>query len=523
MEAMMKVYKGAIITCDDKNTVAKYLVEDGGRIVYVGDDLPAQYASAKKMSLGKRALIPAFTDSHIHFASFATFHAGLNVMHAKSNAQILEMLKVHAAATKEKIVIGFGASPYSVVDGRLVNREELDSVCPDKPVFMVKYDGHACVINTKLLEKVRQKVSGLRGYHEDTGEMNQEAFFAVSDYITNAIPVLKLVENMQKAVDYMASKGIGMIHTVSGVGFTGDLDVDLERWFGQGLDNGMQLRVFFQTMDVSKAVKRHLPRLGGCFATALDGCFGSRDAALLEPYANSDSTGVLYYTDEQVIAFCKEANRAGLQIEMHAIGDAAFRQATKAIKAALDDYPREDHRHAIIHACLPTQEGLDICEKYHILLPVQSAFINWPQEPDSYLAEILGERSNRLNPLRDFCDRGLVLSAGSDGPCTDPDPIEWIHRACNHSVPEQSLSVYEALRMCTYNGYYTTFDEKERGSLEAGKIADMVILSENPYEIDVQNLKEIQVERLLLQGKPYQKVNKNVIVQLVKGMVRKQK
>ena len=125
--------------------------------------------------------------------------------------------------------------------------------------------------------------------------MLQDAFFAVSDYVTNSIPILKLIRNMQKAADYMASKGIGMIHSVSGVGFVRDLDVDLERWFAAGMENGLQMRVFFQTMDVEKAVKRHLPRIGGCFETALDGCFGSVDAALLEPYENTDDKGVLYY------------------------------------------------------------------------------------------------------------------------------------------------------------------------------------------------------------------------------------
>ena len=88
---------------------------------------------------------------------------------------------------------------------------------------------------------------------------------------------------------------------------------------------------------MKKVQKRHLPRVGGCFATALDGCFGSKDAALRVPYENSDSKGVLYYSDAQVAEFCKKANRAGLQIEMHAIGDAAFDQATRALKAALDN------------------------------------------------------------------------------------------------------------------------------------------------------------------------------------------
>ena len=145
---------------------------------------------------------------------------------------------------------------------------------------------------------------------------------------------------------------------------------------------------------------------------------------------------MLYYSDETVIDFCMRANRAGLEIEMHAIGDAAFEQATKALKAALDDYPGDDHRHGIIHACLPTEEGLKICADYGIHLPMQTSFIDWPQEPDAYLVSILGpERAAQLNPLRTMWDRGIVLSAGSDAPCTDPDPILWMYKACNHSIP----------------------------------------------------------------------------------------
>ncbi len=517
----MKIYKGNIITCDKNDNVYNYLVEDDGKIIYTGNSLPEEYSVGEVTDLGEKALIPAFADSHIHFASFATFHSGLNVMNARSNAEILEMLKEFVAKSKDKLILGFGASPYSVTDGKLVTRRQLDRVCPDKPLFMVKYDGHACVVNTKLLEKVDNKVKNLRGYHPDTGEMNQEAFFVVSDYVTNSIPIVQLIKNMQNAIDYMASKGIGMIHSVSGVGFVADLDVDLERWFARGIDNGMQLRVFFQTMNIDKAKRRKLTRIGGCFESALDGCFGSADAALLQPYENSDDKGVLYYTDEQVEKFCKEANRAGMQIEIHAIGDAAFDQAVRALKSALDDLPRKDHRHAIIHACLPTEAGIKICGEYGIQLPVQSAFINWPQEPDEYLTQILGNRSEKLNPLKSFADAGIMLSAGSDGPCTDPDPINWLHKACNHSIPDQSLTIQQALKMCTYNGYAATFDEKYRGSLEAGKIADMVILSGNPFTTDISKLNTLKVQQLILNGQPYKKLNQNPIGQILKGIINK--
>ncbi len=515
----MKVYEGAILTCDEQNSVYRYLVEEGGKIIYTGDELPEKYSGAEVIRLGEKALVPSFTDSHIHFASYATFHAGLNVADARSNAEILEMIRDFAAKCDDKMVIAFGASPHSVAEKHFVTREQLDEVCPERPLFMVKYDGHTCVVNTRLLERIKDKAQNLRGYHADTGEMNQEAFFAVSDYVTNSVSIPKLLKNMQKAADYMASKGIGMIHTVSGVGFAMDMDVDMEKWFGKGLDNGMQLRVFFQTMDVNKAKRRGLPRIGGCFATALDGCFGSADAAMLAPYEGTDNTGVLYYSDEKVIDFCKKANRAGLQIEMHAIGDAAFDQAAKALKAALEDFPREDHRHTIIHACLPTEEGIRICREYKIGLAVQSAFIDWPQEPNDYLESILGERAAKLNPFRTYLENGIMMSVGSDGPCTEPDPINWIYKACNNGA--ESLSVQQALRMCTFNGYWQTFDEKERGSLEPGKFADMAILSGNPYNTEPTALNTLKVEKLLLGGKDYRPLTENPVKQVLRGVFRK--
>lgn len=514
----MKVYKGAILTCDAQDHVYRYLVEDRGHIAYVGDDLPEEYAEVPVIELGNRALVPAFGDSHIHFASFATFNAGLNVADAKSNAEILEMIREFVPKCKDKLLIAFGASNHSVAEKKFVTRKELDSVCPDKPLFMVKYDGHTCVVNTKLLNILKDKVKELRGYHEDTGEMNQEAFFKFSDYVSSSVPPVKLIRNMQIAADHLASKGIGMIHSVSGVGYTMDLDVDMEHWFSKGLDNGLQMRVYFQTMDVKKAKRRKMVRIGGCFESALDGCFGSADAAMLEPYEGTDDKGILYYSDEQVTEFCKKANRAGLQIEIHAIGDAAFAQATRALKAALDDCPRKDHRHTIIHACLPTEEGIQICAEYEIALAIQSCFIDWPNEPQEYLEGLLGERAAQLNPFKTYAERGIVQALGSDGPCTEPDPISWIHKACNNG--DQSLTVQQALKMCTYNVYWMSFDETMRGSLELGKYADMVILSENPYKVDVTKLDQIQVEQLLLQGQPYQKISKNPVGQVLKGMLR---
>lgn len=520
----MKCYHGDILTVNVKDEVCSWLVEDGGKIVFVGNELPERYRGAELVELGGKALCPSFADTHQHLASFSAFHAGLNVMDAASNREISEMVRDFVRRSSAKTLIAFGASPYSVEEGRLLSRAELDAVCPDRPMMVVKYDGHACIINTPLLKKLEKKLAPLRGYHPDTGEMNQEAFFKVSDYITNSLSPMELVKNLQNAVDFEASRGIGMVHTVSGIGFVVNLDITLEQFFARSLTNGFQVRVFPQSLDIRAATRRKLPRIGGCFACALDGCFGSHDAAMNEPYTDDGTGGVLYYSDEKVTEFCKKANRAGLQIEMHAIGDRAFDQAARALRAALDDFPREDHRHGIIHACLPTETGLQICRDYHIQLPVQSAFINWKQEPDAYLERILGaERTAALNPLRTFWDMGIRICAGSDAPCTAPNPVDWIDKAVNHANPAQALTVPEALRMCTINGYRATFDEAERGSLEVGKIADMVMLSENPCKMEPARLHELRAEQLLLGGKPYESCRRGVAGAMLKGMFSRAK
>lgn len=521
----MKCYKGSIVTVNGKDEVFSYLVEDGGKILYVGNTLPREYAAAAVTDLQGGALIPAFVDTHQHLASFSTFHAGLNVMEASSNGEIAEMVRAFAQGSQKKTLIAFGASPYSVKEGRLIRREELDAVCPDKELMVVKYDGHACVVNTRLLQKLENKVKNLRGFHPDSGEMNQEAFFQVSNYITNSLSIPELFGSMQKAVDFQASRGIGCIHTVSGVGFAGDLDITMEQVFAKSLKNGFQIRVFPQSLDIRAATSRKLPRIGGCFACALDGCFGSHDAAMNEPYADAaGGDGVLYYDDETVIDFCRKANQAGLQIEMHAIGDRAFDQACRALKAALEDFPRTDHRHGIIHDCLPTEAGRTICREYGIAMPMQSAFISWKQEPDRYLEQILGkERADRLNPLKTLAEDKIVISLGSDAPCTSPDPIVWLDRAVNHSNPAQAVTIQQALRMATYNGYYTTFDETERGSLKAGKVADMVILSANPYEVPASQLKNLRVEALLLGGVPYESCRENVVKAALRGLTSRAK
>jgi predicted amidohydrolase YtcJ len=518
----MKIFHGNIISCDKDDSVYSYLIEDKGKIVYVGNDLPSQFSSGGKIiDLGEKALLPSFGEGHVHFSNWAVFNATFDVRSAKKIADLGPIINEYANRDKKaKALLGYGYSRHNIAERRYATRQELDKFYSERPIFIVNYDGHSAIINSKTMELLPEEIKKSRGFHEDTGQLFHEAFFKTSDFITKFVPPLVLIKDILKAVDKLAEIGVGIVHPVEGVGFPKDMDVSLVNMIGKG--SQLQFRLFFQTMDVDKVLKRNLPRIGGCFATGLDGCFGAQDAALLQPYSNDPKNkGILFYSDEQVIDFCKKANRAGLQIEMHTIGDAAVVQGVKAIEAALKDFPREDHRHTLLHACLIPPETLKKMVDLKIGISLQPAFLNSPLEPIEYLTEILGPRA-KTQLLRKLIDLGIPVNGGSDGPVTTPDPIEGIYSACNFVIPEESVTIQQALKMFTYNVAWTSFDEKERGSLEIGKIADLVLLNKNPLTMDKKKLRELKVEKIYVSGKCF-KSGKGLIGTLIGGLIGKKK
>jgi predicted amidohydrolase YtcJ len=499
----MHVFEGTIINCTEAGKTARFLVEAGGRIRFVGDKLPEEFAAVPRTQLGKRALIPAFADSHLHFVSFASVRE-LDLRDADTIASQLEMLAAYHARYPHRVVLAFGASAHRVAEGRLPVRVELDTRLPGVPVMVIKYDGHASILSSEMLLRLPPRTASLRGYNGESGHLGQEAFFAASEFVTRSVSTSRLMCAMLAAGDELARHGIGLIHAAEGVGFWHSLDVDLVRFFARGLKNAMGLRIYFQTMAVDQVLRRGLPRIGGCFTAALDGAFGSQDAALNEPYANSkDNRGVLYYDQKTVSQFVRDANRAGLQVAVHAIGDAAFDQAVQAFADALADHSRRDHRHIIIHACLVTQRGLDTAAKLGLCIAAQPAFNEWELEPTGYLTQILGERAKRLNPIATMRRGGLRVAGGSDAPCTLPDPLAGIRAACLHPNASERLTVGEALLLFTRDAAYLSFDEKERGTLEAGKRADYVVLSENPLSLSPDELRRVKVESTTLAGVLY--------------------
>ena len=499
----MNVFCNAeMISCEDRNRVHSVLVEDRGKIVYMGNRMPEAYADVPPHDLGGRCVVPAFGDTHIHFESFALFHATLDCRHVSNLDELADVVSDYTGGhPSERLVLGFGCSAHTLTERRLPGLADLDRITA-KPLFLIKYDGHAAVANSALIGALPPAVLGMRTFDRDSGWFYHEAFQGALKALTGSVSLAALLRSMVAGGDYLARKGVGLVHSAEGVGFPHDTDVALMRIAALGLPQ--QFRVYCQTMDVRKVLRRRLPRVGGCFATALDGCFGSEDAALRTPYANNaGNRGILFYPQSRVNEFVLDANRAGLQVAMHALGDAAVDQALCAFEAALKDHWRDDHRHTIIHADLMDEATIEKAASMGIHFALQTPFLDWPLEPMEHLQALLGDRLTRFMPLKSMLAAGLVLGNGSDAPCTLPDPIAAIHAACNHPNPDERIPVIDALRMHTNWAARLSFDERERGTLEAGKAADFVVLDRNPLCIPVDTMRETAIEEVYLGGKLY--------------------
>jgi predicted amidohydrolase YtcJ len=260
----------------------------------------------------------------------------------------------------------------------------------------------------------------------------------------------------------------------------------------------LRLVLYYQTMDVDMVVRLGLPRIGGCIL--LDGDVGPRTAALSEPYADDPACyGTLYYTQEEVNAFVLKAHKAGLQVAMHAVGDGAVEQALDAYGAALAAHPRDDHRHRIEHCEIIRDEQIERARRLGVALGIQPPFNHyWPHT--TYYSSLGEERAWKADPVRSLVRPGLLIAGGSDSTVTPLGPLIGVHAAVNHSNPAERVGVREALALYTINAARIGFEEQDKGSLEVGKLGDIVVLSEDPSEVEPGKIKDIPIEMTIVGG-----------------------
>jgi hypothetical protein len=231
-----------------------------------------------------------------------------------------------------------------------------------------------------------------------------------------------------------------------------------------------------------------------------------------EPYVDdADNRGILWKEQDELDRLVERAHRAGFQIATHAIGDRAISSVLTAYQRALSAQPRPNHRHRIEHCELCTPDLIERVARLGILAVPQPIFL--AEMGRTYIDNLGPKRAHQLFPLRDLLDAGVTLAGSSDSPVSSFLPLEGVQAAVMRRDPEgdvigpgQQISVTEALQMYTSGGAYVSFEERQKGSLVPGKLADLVVLDRDPFQTPFDELATIQVEMTVVGGEiVYQK------------------
>ena len=502
---------GNILTMDSQDRRAQAIAVKSGRIIRVGSNADmSAFQDWQHYDLEGKTLLPGFIDCHSHLDFTGIMQVSLYGGELKSiDAIISKITEVAKITPYGQVITMFGVKEVDMKEGRSPNRYDLDQATAEHPVVIVNYTGHQTYINSHAIQYFDVKAT-MHGVDVQDGKITGVLRDPISvDFFVKAIarvPEAEIGIGVLKVAHLALSKGVTTIHAMQG-------GMELERSTENMLAIQKQLPIHVvlweQSNDVEKVLKLKLPRIGGCGEMQADGELGSCTAALFEPCLNQNCRcDTLNYSQEYWDQLVLKAHKNHLQFAAHAEAEAGIEAVLVAIEKAQIEYPRSDARHRIEHLELPTMDQLDRMAKNGIIASVQPAFLEMSSDEIQDVYEMYGKtRMERFNPLRSIYERGVVLVGGSDSPVTAYDPIFGIHCAVNHPLPQEGLPLKEALKMFTINAAYSAFEEKEKGSLEEGKLADMVILSCNPYDVPIEKIYEIvKVEYAFVAGKPYNRV-----------------
>jgi len=497
-------FNGNIFTMDSEGSRAEALAVAGGKITRVGTNSeirPSYGEGGKSVDLQGKTVLPGLIDSHVHFMGTALTAIGIDLGEARSIDEILAKVEERAGQTPPGDWI-FGYFITHLPDRAMPTRLDIDRVSMKHPIRLTHRNGHLCSLNSKALEilKVPKDLAGVEQESgEITGVIRDPAIQKLSHPGLSFTDEKKL-EALKVASQLALQRGVTTFHALDGGARNPGATAFLLK-----VRAALPLKIvpYNQSMVIQEVLDLGLPRIGGCICA--DGAFESHTAALFEPYADEpDHYGTLTYTQEEMSDFILRAHRAGLQCAIHCEADRAIEQVLYAYERALRHLPRKDHRHRIEHFEIPTENQMERVARAGILVAMQPSFLPaffFRDGVDRYEAFLGRARLRRIHPYRTMLSFGILMAGGSDSPVTKIDPLLGIEAAVTHPHVDERLSVLEAIKLFTINGARFAFEEREKGSIETGKAADLVLLSENPCSVSPDRIGKIQIEMTLVDGK----------------------
>jgi predicted amidohydrolase YtcJ len=494
-----------IITMNPKRPFSRALAVKEGRIAAVGswEEVKPHTEGAPVLDLKGKTVVPGMIDTHVHFLWTALNEAALDVSGAENHETLRVLVQNAVAETPPgEAFLGMGYTEYALDTTRFSPIiDVLDEAAPEVPVYLIGVSGHSSAVNTRALAMLDfpSEVPGI--FRDEAGRPNgllaNKANNLAFDLFHQLLGLEKKAESkIPDAIRKAHSVGITTLHALEGSP-EGD-DMAVGAFWNMIPDLPLRFVLYYQTLDVDKVVELGLPRIGGCIL--LDGDVGPRTAALSEPYVDApDCYGTLYYSQEEIDTFTLEAHRTDLQIAFHAVGDAAVEQALNAFEKALGEHPREDHRHRIEHCEVIREEQIQRAQELGVALAIQPPFNHfWPHE--TYFSSLGEPRAWQVDPVRTLLRPGLLVAGGSDSTVTPMGPLVGVHAAVNHSNAMERVGVHEAFQLYTTHAARIAFQEDDRGSLEVGKLGDLVVLGDDLYAVDPRTIKDIPVEMTVIGG-----------------------
>ena len=527
-DADLLLTNGNIYTVTEKQPDAEAVAVKTNRIVFVGSNEDAKkFHAAKIVDLHGRTMVPGFTDSHCHIFGIGEREMRLNLEGTNSREDFLGRVKERVDKTGPgKWITGRGWIETFWKPPQFPTRQDLDKIAPNNPVFLTRADGHASIANSAALRIARIDKNTVDPFGgqilRKNGEPNGMLLDNAQDFVARNIPKPtegEREEALLRGIDREIKLGWCEIQNAG----SHKEDVDLIR---KAFENG-KIKIRFVNAvygpgEDAQSFLREGPTVNAfdhhftqrTIKVLVDGALGSRGAALLKPYSDAPETsGFLTEKPEDLRPMFEDALRRGVQVETHAIGDRAnrlildlYEQAFKA--APPDERKIREPRWRIEHAQIVDPNDIPRFAKLGVIPSMQ------PSHAISDLffapARLGMERLIGAYAWQSFIKSGCIIAGGSDAPVERGEPmIEFYAAVARKSIrgesgegwhPEQAVSRENALRMFTIWPAYAAFQEKDKGSIEVGKLADFTVLSQDIMKIPEMEILETRNEMTVIGG-----------------------